>query len=216
MIRNVVFDMGNVLLEYRPITACLRHAGNPSDAQAILEALFMAPEWEHKLDGCFITEAEMLEIAHHRLPTQELRELCTRVFEDFHEDALTPMAGMDKIIEELHERGFRLFLLSNVGERFYSYKHKLPRGDLFDGMLLSGEEKLLKPDPAIYHRILEKFSLQAQECLFVDDWQVNVDAAISTGMAGYVFLGSEREALSAYLDGLEDPKSARVSGKRVL
>ena len=202
MIRNIVFDMGGVLLDYHPMTTCLRHAATAEDAQIIYDTLFMAPEWEEKLDGCYITEAEMLEIAQDRLSTPELKALCADIFEDYHMDALSPMKGMEEIIRSLHERGFRLFVLSNVGERIHQFKHKIPAYELFAGSLFSGEEKLLKPDPAIFHRLYEKFSLKPEECLFVDDRPVNTAAAESAGMAGYVLADADTAALKRFLEGL--------------
>ena len=172
----------------------------------IYDALFMATEWEKKLDGCFITEAEMLEIAQSRLATAELKELCARIFEDYHTDALSPMEGMEEILRVLDKRGFRLFVLSNVGERIHQFKHKIPAYELFDGSLFSGEEKLLKPDPAIFHRLYEKFSLKPEECLFVDDRPINTAAGESAGMAGYVLADADTAALNDFLEKLPTVK----------
>ena len=62
----------------------------------------------------------------------------------------------------------------------------------FDGFLISAEEKLVKPDPAIFRRLCEKFGLLASECLFIDDLQENVDAAVRLGFHGYRFEGTEK------------------------
>ena len=205
MLRNLVFDMGNVLMEYHPLLPCLRHAQNEEDARAILEALFRAPEWEEKLDACLISEPEMLKIAQDRLPTPELGEVCARVFADYHEDSLFPVAGMDALLRSLHRRGFHLYLLSNVGERIHQYKHRLPGYDLFDGLLFSGDEYIKKPDPAIFRLLLERFGLKAEESLFVDDRKINLDAALSLGMEAYEFLDYDLPSLDAFLKKLPDP-----------
>lgn len=205
MIRNIVFDMGNVLLDYDSLIPCLKQAPTEADAKAVRSALFKAPEWEEKLDGCLISEDEMLEIAQSRLQTQALKNLAAQIFSNFHEYALTPKPGMDAVIETLYRRGFGLYLLSNVGERFFSYQHLIPYVDLFDGLLTSGEEKLLKPDPALYHRLCEKFGLNAGECLFIDDRQRNIDGALAAGMQGYLFADGDAKRLAAYLDGLSSP-----------
>ena len=205
MIRNIVFDMGNVLLKYHPMTACLRHAQNEADAKAVFEALFMAKEWEEKLDGCFITEAEMLEIAQSRLESPEQKTLCAEIFEDFHTDALTPVEGMEEVLSRLKDRGFGLYLLSNVGERIYQFRRKIPCHDRFDGFLFSGEEHLLKPDPAIFERFCERFGVAAAECLFVDDRSQNIEAAVSVGMEGYLFEAFPVEALKKFVEALPSP-----------
>lgn len=205
MIRNIVFDMGNVLLDFDSLLPCLKQAPTEADAKAVHRALFKAPEWEEKLDGCLISESEMLEIAQSQLQTQALKDLAAQIFSNFHEYALIPKPGMDAVIETLHRRGFGLYLLSNVGERFFSYQHLIPHVELFDGLLTSGEEKLLKPDPALYHRLCERFGLNAGECLFIDDRQANIDGALAVGMQGYLFADGDAARLAAYLDELASP-----------
>ena len=204
MIRNIVFDMGKVLMTYDPMVPCLRHAGSIEEARAVYEALFMAKEWEEKLDGCFINEAEMLKIAQSRLPTPELQKLCADTFADYHVDALEPIPGMEEIVEMLKRRGFGLYVLSNVGERIDKFKARLPGYGSFDGFLFSGEEKMIKPDPEIFRLLCRRFGLKPEECLFVDDRKKNTDAAAAVGMAGYLFENMDAAALKTYLEGLPE------------
>lgn len=205
MIRNIVFDMGDVLLHYDSMRTCLRFAPSKEDAEAVNEALFKAPEWEGKLDGCFISEGEMLGIAQSRLQKEAHRELAAQIFANYHEDAMFPVEGMDAVVQSLHDRGFRIYLLSNVGSRFGAYKHKIPRIDLFDGILTSGEEHLVKPDPAIFRRLLERFGLRAEECLFIDDREKNIVSANAVGMEGYLFADGDVARLTGRLGQLEAP-----------
>lgn len=206
MIRNIVFDMGMVLLDYNPMTTCRRLTQTEEDAQAILEALFRAPEWEEKLDAGLIEEAEMLKIAQSHLPTENLRRSCAEVLASFHTDALTPKPGMDQVVLWVKEHGFGLYLLSNAGVQFYRYQHLIPHLELFDGLLVSCEEKILKPTPAIYHRLCEKFDLRAEECLFVDDRSLNTEGAEAVGMRGYCFVDGDVDALTAFLSDLPTPQ----------
>lgn len=199
MIRNIVFDMGNVLLWYEPILPCRRHAASEEDAQVVCRALFGAPEWASRMDAGTITEGEYLALIQSRLQTPVLRALADDVLSDWHVDGLYPVRGMDELASRLHAAGLKLFVLSNMCTRFRQIQYKLPSYALFEGALVSAEEKLLKPDPAIYLRLCEKFSLAPQECLFVDDLQRNANGAAAAGMLGYCFADGDIARLEDYI-----------------
>lgn len=202
MIRNIVFDMGKVLLEYDPYQACLRHARDIEKAKKLEWAIFDHPDWQGKIDSGLLYEDEYLLDVQDRLETQELKELAAEVLGDWWLDSLFPKSGMRQLIEALLEKGFRLYVLSNCGYRFRDFEYKIPCAERFSGMLVSAEEKMLKPDAVIFRRLCDKFSLQMDECLFVDDLQKNVDGAIAAGMQGYCFADGDVEKLRSYLEGL--------------
>ncbi len=88
-----------------------------------------------------------------------------------------------KRIEELKESGFKIFIMSNYSEfLFKKHTEPIPFMDKLDGMVVSYEVHMLKPEPGIYEHILKKYSLVPEECLFFDDRQENVDAAIKMGI----------------------------------
>lgn len=205
MIRNIVFDMGDVLLNYQPRITCQRLAGSPQDAEIIYQTMFLAPEWEQKLDAGLFPEAEMLAVAQSRLSTQAQRDAAALIYAQYHLDSLTPKQGMDRVVEALHSRGFRLYVLSNAGARITAYQNRIPRADLFDGFLFSYEEKLIKPDVRLYQRLCQRFHLEPEECLFIDDRPANVDGARTAGMEAYCFDHGDVEVLGAMLEGLEGP-----------
>lgn len=201
MIRNIVFDMGGVLLNYDPMMACRRHAGNTQDAQRIVEACFATPEWI-EVDHGTMTEEEMLAHAQKQLNDPRLAQIAADIFQDWHLDSLWPKEGMAEIIEWIHQKGYKLFILSNAGLRFRAFEYKIPHLDLFSGILVSAEEVMLKPNAEIYHRLCEKFDIKAEECLFIDDLQKNVDGAKSVHMQGYCFADGDPTKLKAYLENL--------------
>ncbi len=207
MIRSIVFDMGGVLLSYDPLITCRRLASTPQDAQLIYETLFSAPEWENELDGGLFPEEEMLRIAQDRLATQAQKDLAARAYAQYHQDSLFPLPGMEAVVSLAHDKGFGLYLLTNAGARIYQYIQRLPGYPLFDGFLISSEEKLLKPSAAIYRRLCEKFSLIPEECLFVDDRQVNIDGAKAFGLEGYCFADGDVDRLAAFLKALPNPNA---------
>jgi len=97
-----------------------------------------------------------------------------------------------KLLPELKKRGFKLYFLSNfpidifeeIKTGYYFFKY-------FDGGIISSEVKLSKPDKRIFETLLQKYSLTAEESLFIDDLDINVKSAINTGMKGLVTFGSE-------------------------
>ena len=202
MIRNIVFDMGKVLLEYDPYQACYRHAQNVEKALAVKAAIFDHPDWPAKIDGGLLYEDEYLLDVQDRLDTQELKELAAKVLSDWWLDTLFPKQGMKELLESLLEKGYRLYVLSNCGYTFRKFQYKIPHVEQFSGILVSAEEMLMKPDAKVFQRLCQKFDLQMNECVFVDDLQKNVDGAVAAGMQGYCFADGDVEKLTAYLNDL--------------
>ena len=202
MIRNIVFDMGKVLLEYEPYQPCRRHAGDDQTAQVLKAAIFDHPDWPAKIDGGLLYEDEYLLDVQDRLETQELKDLAKAVLSDWWLDCLFPKRGMQQLLESLLEKGYRLYVLSNCGYTFRQFQYKIPCVDHFSGIMVSAEELLLKPDVKIFERLCEKFDLNMAECVFVDDLQKNVDGAVAAGMQGYCFADGDVEKLTAYLNEL--------------
>ncbi len=183
MIKNIVFDMGNVLFTYNPKAYVQSIISDKSIADSVLKELFHEQEWI-EIDNGLMTEEQALVHIKKRIPQYEKE---VQFAMDHWHESLTPIEGMVGIIERLKVNGYQIYLLSNTSMRFYEYYENHPIFKLFDGLLISAKEKLLKPDTAIFHRLLEMFSLKAEECIFIDDMYPNVDAAISVGFKGYHF-----------------------------
>ena len=180
MIRNIVFDMGMVLLEYDPVKVCWEYTDNPEDVEWMRRELFDSKEWS-LLDEGTLTDAQALERVQKRLPNEHLRWLA----------------------KELKEKGCGIYLCSNCSVRLRVFEYEIPGIEYFDGTLVSAEEKLAKPNPAIYERLFEKFHLKAEECFFIDDRQDNIDSAKGCGMDGYCFADGNVERLRAYMEEME-------------
>lgn len=202
MIRNIVFDMGNVLLDFDPYLPCLRHAKDPAKARELCNAIFELPEWGELVDGGVLTEESYTPRVQARLNTDELKALAAAVLRDWHVDGLYPKSGMDAVIEDLLERGYRLYILSNVGYCFHDFKYKIKHLERFSGIMLSSEERIRKPDPELYQRLLQKYGLNAEECLFIDDLPANIEGAQSVGMQGYCYADGSVAKLAEYLKNL--------------
>lgn len=189
-IKNIVLDMGNVLLSWEPEAFSRRAAGNEEDAAVLNSALFDTPEWILK-DAGQIDDGEVLRISLARTP-ERLHDTLRALFAQW-PGWMAPIPGAEAFTRKVKEAGLKLYLLSNAGKRFPRAMEKQPFYPRFDGMMVSAHEKVAKPDPRIYQRLYERFSLLPGECLFVDDMAANVEAAERTGMAAHLFDGDYRK-----------------------
>ncbi len=206
MIKNIVFDMGNVLVAYDGRKVCKHYIKNKKDRKRVFTAIFQSPEWVY-LDMGMIPEEQAVDQMCARLPKRlhEAARLCMR---DWHLYNMKPIKAMIPVIQDLKARGFKLYICSNASLRLpMCYQELLPEVDSFDGILFSAEEKLLKPQKEIYERLFEKFNIKPEECYFIDDLQLNIDGAAACGMKGYCFADRNVEKLQKALDKLnEDTK----------
>ena len=186
MIKNIVFDMGNVLVSWTPMEFALRAAGNEEDAKILSAALFDTPEWG-MADAGLLSREELLRLALERTPDR-LRETMRKLEADW-PLWMRPIEGAEGFVRRCKVAGMKQYLLSNAGDQFPAVLENRPFYPLFDGFVVSAHEKLAKPDPRIYLRLCERFDLKPEECFFIDDIEANILGAASIGMRGIVFDG---------------------------
>lgn len=187
MIRNVVFDMGQVLIHWNPHLLLTPFHLTPGEEDAVIRELFQSVEWV-RLDRGTITEEGAVRAVCERLP--ETLHTCVReVVTRWHARTLEPMEGMADLLRELKEKGMHIYLLSNANLKLRSYFPRIPGSECFDGLMVSAEERLLKPQHEIFEALLSRFGLKAEECFFVDDVPANVEGAAEAGLFGTVFYG---------------------------
>lgn len=187
MIRNVIFDMGGVLIDYCPARITAPFLPVAADARLVEQELFGREEWQ-LLDAGGISEEDALARVQARLP-QRLRAACAEVFAHWHE-YLPADEHMLPLIRELKARGLRVYLCSNTALRFHSFSKAIPAMELMDGIITSADERCLKPERKIYERLFAKFSLVPEECFFIDDVPANIEGGRACGMDGFVYGGS--------------------------
>ena len=186
MIRNILFDMGNVLLRFDRQVFLDRLTVTEEEKQLLLQEVFLSSEWV-EMDRGTLREETAEPIMCSRLPAH-LHEAVHQLTSCWDQPIL-PMEGMARLVEELKEAGYGIYLLSNASVRQHAYWPRVPGSELFDGTLISADEKVMKPQPEIYRLCLERFGLKAEECFFIDDVQANIDGAAACGIAGAVFCG---------------------------
>ncbi len=187
MIRNMVFDMGNVLVYYDSRRASRRFAADHEEMEAVNTSVFVSPEWL-MLDMGVISQEEALARMMARLPDGHAREAARLCLEHWHEYCMWPVPGMEELVTDLKNQGYRLYLCSNASLRMLDcYQDTIPGIRLFDGVLFSAEVKCVKPQKEMYDHLFRRFGLKPEECFFVDDLPANIQAARECGMDGYCF-----------------------------
>jgi 2-haloacid dehalogenase len=196
-ISNVVFDVGRVLFEWD-----LRHlfAKLIDDAQELdwFLAHVVTPEWHFQHDAGRALDDMVPELTA-QYPQYAA---CIQAYRDrFNETIPGPVVGSLEIVTELAGRGVPLFAITNFGAEFWDqFRPTQTIFDHFKDVIVSGVEKLVKPDPAIYQLALRRFSLQPGEAIFIDDNYDNVVAARNNGFAAHHFI--DANLLRAELAGL--------------
>jgi putative hydrolase of the HAD superfamily len=183
MIRNLIFDMGNVLIHWDPPRFMERMGLPEEDRALLLTEVFGSVEWIQTDRGTLSFEDGLKEMCA-RLP-----ERLHRATLDWWKDNLLPVEGMAELVRELKGLGYNIYLLSNAKLDLHQYFDRIPGSECFDGMIVSADWKLLKPQPELYHVLLQEYGLKAEECFFTDDLNINIEAAVLVGMSGTVFRG---------------------------
>ena len=185
---NLVFDVGNVLIRWRPERAVTAHFPDPAQALAYLDAVGFY-DWNYRQDGGrgFAEGLAALEAAHPG-QTAPLADYPARFADTIRE----PIAGTWALIDRLSATGHRLFAITNFAAYTWPVALELhPRlGTCFEDSVVSGHAQVLKPDPAIYRLLLERNALDPGDCLFIDDSPANVAGARAVGMAAHHFTTS--------------------------
>lgn len=184
MIRNIVFDMGRVMIDYEVRVFYERFGIEQSDRRLLTEEIFTSIEWI-QMDRGLLDEEDALEIWRRRLP-KRLHEQMRKMVLCWNEPIM-PIEGMAQLVKELKENGYNIYLLSNATRRQHEYWPDIPGNEYFDDTLISADVKLVKPQPEIFEAAYRKFGIQPEESLFVDDNQANAEASCLTGMKAFVF-----------------------------
>lgn len=190
MIKNVIFDMGNVLLSYNPDICLKRFVAHEEDRKTIKRELFEGPEWEAG-DLGELTDEERFEKVSRRVPAR-LHEALKKCALEW-TVCLKPVPGAREFLSYVKEKGYRIYVLSNASSSFYDYFPGFLPFDYFDGVVVSCALHLVKPDIRIYRYLLDTYGLKAEECFFIDDMAANVEGAQKAGMGGAVFHGDFEE-----------------------
>lgn len=186
MIKNVIFDLGKVLINFNPLEYLESLGYSNLKANDIYKATILDPIWEEMDRGKYLSKEEYISALTSKHP--DLKEEIEYFLNGPWMDNLTlPIKENLVLLDIVKQRNLKYYILSNYP--YDSFKHTYEKNEFIrkaDGMIISSHVKVCKPDPKIYELLMEKYNLMASECVFIDDRKCNIDTAIKLGMKGIV------------------------------
>jgi 2-haloacid dehalogenase len=185
----VIFDVGNVLYGWDPESFLERQIADDEARLKYIEDVDLW-SWHDRLDGGRPFDEAAAELSE-KFPAYA--DLISAWGERFGETIGDPVPGVHFLVEALDARGVPLFAITNFSADFWPPFRATEEAFFrrFRGIVVSGEEKMLKPDPAIYYLALRRFGLRPGEALFVDDRAINVEGARAIGMHAHLFTDAD-------------------------
>ena len=177
-ITTVVFDLGGVLIDWDPRHLYRQLFSDPQEMEVFLRDV-VSPDWNAEQDsGRTWAEATAELLAKH--PDHE--DMIRVYTERWAEMLAGPIAGTVDILREVRDRGFRVYALTNwSAETFPRARLMFPFLEWFEGIVVSGEERIKKPDPEMWRRLIERYAIDPTRSAYIDDMPHNVEVASELG-----------------------------------
>ncbi len=203
MIKNIVLDVGRVLVAWQPKEKMKEWGYSEETVSALSKALFDSGVW-NEADRGVLNDEEFLSLAISQAPAYE-KEI--RYFWEHVDQAIWQLPYALEWIRAMKKAGYHVYILSNYGSWTFDKTKENALSFLsdVDGALFSYEVKQIKPNPDIFQSLFERFSLVPEECVFLDDLAKNIEGAKAVGMHGIVFTDLE--------EGLEELEKLGVKIK---
>jgi len=166
MIKNIIFDLGNVIINYNQEQIIRNFTKKEAEIQYIYDEIFHAPEWS-MMDLGKITNEEAIQVINQRNQFRYAK-LTEKFLQEWYQKQPINREVVE-IAEKLKEKGYHLFVLSNMAKATYEYFRNDKFFTLCTGVVISAHEHCKKPEEKIYQLLLDRYQLQAEECLFIDD-----------------------------------------------
>lgn len=201
MIKNIIFDIGNVILQFDIKEVIPNFTKKESEKQFIINNIINSPEWlQYSLiDTGFISREQAIEIVEDR--TNHINDELIEKFWYRYNDYSFINDNVIDIIKELKEKDYKIYLLSNINSHTYNHIKDNKLFNLVDGYVFSYIEHQVKPYVGIYNTLLERYKLIPQECLFIDDNIKNIKTANELGIQGKKVIPDNFESVVQTLKG---------------
>jgi putative hydrolase of the HAD superfamily len=186
---SVVFDLGGVLLRWNPREIVNNHFPDEATRSVVLREVFQHPDWLD-MDRGVLREQDAVHRFQQRTGCSlaDMSMLLQAV-----KDSLQPIEKTHEILQQLSQHGVPLYCLSNMPATTADYlRAHYAFFRLFHGIVISGEIKLIKPDKAIFEHLIERFGLEPDKSIFIDDSLANIESAAAMGFKTHHFTDPER------------------------
>ena len=198
MIKNIIFDLGNVIINYNQKQIINNFTKKEEEIKYIYSEIFHSPEWT-LMDLGDITNDKAIEVINKR--NGDRYEKLTQIF--LHEWYKKQTINRDivELAKRLKEKGYNLYVLSNMANLTYEYFKNDEFFSLCTGIVISAHEHVKKPDEKVYKLLLERYNLNAEECLFIDDDDSgkNYETANKIGIKGRRIIPNQAEDIKKLL-----------------
>ncbi len=186
MIENIIFDIGGVLLEYNPKTYLDKLNIEEEKRKDLNDIIFHNQKWRDCLNG-FITNNELIKYLSNENPKykDEIKEILSSNNLKY---MLPPKTDMIEFYKTLKQKGYKIYLCSNITEDTYNYiRDNFEIIQIADGGVFSCFEHISKPNNEIYNKLIEKYNLDIKESIFIDDTKKNIISADEIGFKTILF-----------------------------
>ena len=184
MIKNIIFDIGNVILNFNLLNVLLAFTDNVEEQKFILDNIINSPEWlGHALiDTGYISKEDAIEIVKDR--TNHINDELISSFWNHYNEYASINSNVIDLIKILKNNNYKIYLLSNINSYTYDFVKTSDIFNIVDGYVLSYVEHKIKPYESIYNTLIDRYNIKPEECLFIDDKEENVRTANKLGILG--------------------------------
>ena len=177
MVKNIVFDIGNVILNFKLEDVLPKFTNNKEEQEFIINNIINSPEWlgNSLIDPGYISKEEAILIVQDRT-NHENDELISNFWNNYNNYSLVDERVI-KLIKDLKLKGYKIFLLSNINDHTFQNVNKSDLFSIVDGYVLSYIEHQIKPYKSIYNTLISRYSLIPSETIFIDDNINNINTA---------------------------------------
>ena len=181
--KNIIFDFGNVLMTFNAREIVSKFTSNKEEQDFLVDNVVNSPEWGGLglIDTGYLSREEIINLINDR-SNNKYKDLVIDFMNNFHKYRYVQQEVVE-IIKGLKKQGYKIYLLSNTNE--YSYEEVIKDIEyLFDGEALSYQLHMIKPYEGIYKYLIDKYDINPEETLFIDDREDNMKTANSLGING--------------------------------
>lgn len=185
MIKNIVFDLGRVLIEFDPVSYLKKLGFDDETSKFLGSVVFEGEEWKECDGGKYGSNKELISVLSARYP--EYKKQIELALNEKWEEILMLKEETANLLNELKKKGFNIYILSNLSEDAHNFIKNYDFLNNVDGGVYSYQIKSCKPEERIYNELLSKYELNPAETIFIDDREENIRAAEELGIHGIVF-----------------------------
>jgi putative hydrolase of the HAD superfamily len=188
MLDTVIFDLGGVLVDFHPV-AGMKEIGFSDEAIDVFKEKIFSGLWE-QCDRYPYEDAEIRKLFKKTVPDYE-KEV-DMLWDNLHPISCTFPYSVGWL-KSLKEKGLKIYVLSNFGKRAFEINSEIyPFLEYIDGKVISYELQVVKPEPEIYRTLIERYDINPENAVFIDDREINIEGAVACGLMGIVFESYEQ------------------------